>query len=274
MSDYVIGDVQGCYEPLMRLLDEIQFDEHQDRLWFVGDLVNRGPESLAVLHFIKNLKKPPIITLGNHDLHLLARIFLPQTVSAQDDSLDEILEACDKEALGHWLRHQPLLVHDTTHNAVLSHAGIAPIWDLDQAKIYAKEVEFALQGKHFLDFLSNMYGNTPDLWKIDLQGFERLRIITNYFTRMRFCDTNGRLILHYKGGIDTALQHYIPWYLVPNRPTIHADIFFGHWAALNGICPIKGIYALDTGCFWGGKLTAMRLQDKQRFSVKGLVPIN
>lgn len=274
MSDYVIGDVQGCYEPLMRLLDEIQFNERSDTLWFVGDLVNRGPHSLEVLHFIRSLASPPVIVLGNHDLHLLSRIFLPHRLFADDDTLTSILLASDKEELGHWLRQQPLMVHNPQQRVVLCHAGIAPMWTLEQAKTYAREVETHLRGEHFLEFLSNMYGNQPDLWQNNLQGFDRLRIITNYFTRMRFCNSEGRLILQYKGNLSGALAHYIPWYLVPNRPYINADILFGHWAALKGICPIKGIYALDTGCYWGENLTALRLQDKQRFSVKGLVQSN
>lgn len=269
MSDYAIGDIQGCYAPLLHLLDKIQFNEREDRLWLVGDLVNRGPQSLEVLRFIKNLPISPRITLGNHDLHLLSRIYLNSSAN-RDDTLQTILKAEDKEELGDWLRSQSLLFHDQNLNIVLTHAGIAPIWSLDQAKASAKEVESALTSDLFLDFLKHMYGNQPDLWSPDLKGFERLRIITNYFTRMRFCNAEGRLIMHYKGTVEEAEQNLIPWYLVPHRKTIPADIVFGHWAALKGRCPVQGIYALDTGCYWGGELTALRLQDRTRFSVKGL----
>ena len=273
MVDYVIGDVQGCFDPLLRLLDHLHFDEQTDRLWFVGDLVNRGPQSLEVLRFIKNLPLAPRITLGNHDLHLLAKLFGGQTLHNDDDTLHEVLVAPDAEELGDWLRKQSILYHDPVLNVVMCHAGIAPVWDLLLAKALALELEHALSGVHYRDYLTHMYGNEPDHWSTELSGMSRLRVICNYFTRMRFCDDRGHLVLTYKGTIENAPANLYPWYMVPSRYDILADIVFGHWAALQGKCPHPRIHALDTGCLWGGQLTALRLQDKQRFAVPGVLKI-
>ncbi|WP_347252577.1 symmetrical bis(5'-nucleosyl)-tetraphosphatase [Legionella sp.] len=271
MPDYAIGDVQGCYDPLQRLLDRIHFNEKEDRLWFVGDLVNRGPQSLAVLRFVKNLPIQPVVTLGNHDLHLLARLLTKEPIKKnQDDTLHEVLEAKDSEELGHWLRKQSILHHDPALNVVMCHAGIAPAWDLNVAKACARELENALAGDNFGDFLMNMYGNEPSHWSEELTGIPRLRVITNYFTRMRFCDNQGNLVLSYKGTLANAPKNLKPWYEVPNRKPINADIVFGHWAALAGHSPDPTIFAIDTGCLWGGRLTALRLHDRQRISVPGL----
>lgn len=272
MADYAIGDLQGCYEPLMRLLEHIQFNERVDRLWFVGDLVNRGPQSLEVLRFIKNLPIEPRITLGNHDLYLLNQLFVRDGVGlfprAQEDTLQAVLQADDACELGHWLRGQPLLYHDVALNIVMCHAGIAPAWDLLKAKQAAQELEHVLRSPDFIQYLETMYGNEPDIWSDELVGIARLRVITNYFTRMRFCDQQGRLFLDYKGTIEKAPPNLVPWFLVGNRQVITADIVFGHWAALQGQCPVPGLYAVDTGCVWGRELTALRLQDRQCFSVK------
>lgn len=269
MPDYAIGDVQGCYDPLQRLLDHINFNEKLDRLWFVGDLVNRGPQSLAVLRFIKNLPIPAHITLGNHDLHLLAKLFVNNSQVNQDDTLYEILNADDAQELGHWLRKQSILYHDPVLKVVICHAGIAPVWDLPLAKACAGELEKVLAGDNFRYFLENMYGNEPDYWSDEFRGIARLRVITNYFTRMRFCDKQGHLVLSFKGTIADAPANLIPWFELPNRKPIDAAIVFGHWAALQGYSPAPSIFAIDTGCLWGGQLTALRLQDKQRFSVPG-----
>lgn len=270
MVDYAIGDVQGCYEPLQRLLNEIQFNDRADRLWFVGDLVNRGPQSLAVLRFVKSLPIVPRVTLGNHDLHLLAKLIGDNTWKNSDDTLQEILQAPDREELGHWLRRQSILYHDPQLNVVVCHAGIAPVWDLNQAKALALELENCLSGEHYRDFLTRMYGNEPNRWSSDLVGMDRLRIICNYFTRMRFCNEQGDLMLGYKGTVEKAPPEFYPWYSVPARQEIDAEIVFGHWAALQAKCPHPRIYAIDTGCYWGGQLTALRLQDKQRFMVPGI----
>jgi bis(5'-nucleosyl)-tetraphosphatase (symmetrical) len=269
VSDYAIGDIQGCFSALQRLLDHIDFNEHKDRLWFVGDLVNRGPESLAVLRFVKNLPLTPRMTLGNHDLHLLSQLFGDKVWNNHDDTLHDILAAPDAEELGDWLRKQSMLYHDPGLNIVMCHAGINPAWNLEQAKSCAQELEQVLTGSSYRNFLNQMYGNEPDHWSDDLTGMERLRLICNSFTRMRFCNAQGHLALGYKGTIKNAPPELQPWYAVPNRKEIEPDIVFGHWAALGGQCPHPRIHALDTGCYWGGQLTALRLQDRQRFSVLG-----
>lgn len=267
MTDYAIGDIQGCFDALQRLLNHVNFNEYTDRLWFVGDLVNRGPDSLAVLRFIKNLPLTPRITLGNHDLHLLSQLFSENAWQNPDDTLQEIISAPDALALGHWLRRQSIIYHDMDLNIVMCHAGIGPMWDLSQAIACAHELESILSGPDYRDFLSHMYGNNPNHWEPNLPPQARLRVICNYFTRMRFCDAQGHLFLSFKGDIKQAPAGYYPWFSVPNRQEILTNIIFGHWAALNGECPHPRIHALDTGCLWGRSLTAMRLEDKKRFSV-------
>lgn len=270
MTDYAIGDVQGCFEPLQRLLDHIDFDDKRDRLWFVGDLVNRGPDSLEVLRFLKQLPIPPCITLGNHDLHLLSQLFGESPRKNADDTLDTLLNAPDAEELGHWLRMQSILIHHPELNVVMCHAGMPPIWNLDDAKTHARELELTLSSEHFRYFLSHMYGNLPLKWSTSLKGIDRLRVICNYFTRMRLCDAKGDLALDYKGPLSDIPASRYPWYAVPTRRPIPASIVFGHWAALEGMCPVPQIYAIDTGCVWGRSLTALRLIDKQRFAVPGV----
>ena len=270
MADYAIGDLQGCYDPLQRLLQHLDFDDQRDRLWFVGDLVNRGPDSLAVLRFIKQLPLTPHITLGNHDLHLLNLLFGHPQKHNPEDTLDAVLNAPDGEELGHWLRKQSILVHDPELQVVMCHAGIAPQWSLTDAKAHAHELEVMLRGDHFCHFLSSMYGNKPDLWSASLEGIDRLRVICNYFTRMRFCEADGRLVLNHKGTLSQAPADLYPWYVVPNRSRIRESIVFGHWAALEGLCAEPRVYAIDTGCVWGRSLTALRLTDKQRFVVHGV----
>jgi bis(5'-nucleosyl)-tetraphosphatase (symmetrical) len=267
VAEYAIGDLQGCYDALQQLLTQLDFNEHTDRLWFVGDLVNRGPQSLAVLRFIKQLPLTPRITLGNHDLHLLANLFCESRRENPDDTLKEIYRAPDAHELGHWLRAQSLLHHDEALNVVMCHAGIAPMWTLTEAKARANELEAALSGPDYLTFLNHMYGNKPDHWSPNLTGIDRLRVICNYFTRMRLCNEHGHLISTYKGDLAHVPANSYPWYAVPHRKDIQPDIVFGHWAALNGQCPNARIHAIDTGYLWGRSLTAMRLDDKQRFEV-------
>ena len=267
MADYALGDIQGCYGALQRLLEQLDFNESRDRLWFVGDLVNRGPQSLAVLRFIKQLPRPPRITLGNHDLYLLDQLINPKPKRNQDDTLDEILSAPDRDELADWLRHQHIVIHAPGLKLVMVHAGIPPCWTLQQALHYGQELERMLQGEHHAEFLNHMYGNNPTHWSDELPAVDRFRILCNYFTRMRFCDAAGALLLDAKGSADDPPANSYPWYAVPNRKVISETILFGHWAALAGVCPVDNIYALDTGCVWGRELTALRLTDKQRFSV-------
>lgn len=267
MNVYAIGDIQGCYDGLQRLLESCDFDERKDNLWLVGDLVNRGPQSLEVLRFLKNLSNPPVITLGNHDVHLLARIFTDNAWVGSDDTLQAVLKAPDAEELGHWLRSQKILHYDSHWNAVMVHAGIAPLWTLSQAMALAKELESALQGDEFICFLQNIYGNEPKVWSENITGSARLRLICNYFTRMRGCDNQGRLLLEHTKNINALPKGFYPWFATPSRKPIKETILFGHWAALQGHCPVAGIHALDTGFVWGGALTALRLNDQKKFQV-------
>lgn len=261
MPSYAIGDVQGCLDPLKQLLDIIQFDPKNDLLWFSGDLVNRGPKSLETLRFIRELGPNHRVVLGNHDLHLLAKASGVHQGSHRD-TLSTVLAAPDCKELMGWLSHQPLLQHDPVTGFVMTHAGLPPQWDLSEAKARAAEVEAALQGELQQDYLNHLYGNQPDIWHADLTGWDRLRCITNYFTRMRFCYPDGRLSF-----LDQADRDALPWFQVKNRLNRDEKILFGHWAALGGKTDTKNVFALDTGCVWGYSLSALRLDDLQRFSV-------
>jgi bis(5'-nucleosyl)-tetraphosphatase (symmetrical) len=264
MPTYAIGDIQGCFAELEKLLTHIHFHPDNDTLWFTGDLVNRGPRSLEVLRFVKSLGDKHITILGNHDLHLLAVAYGARTLH-RSDTLDEILNAPDKTELLDWLRHRPLLHFDKPF--VMTHAGLAPFWTLAKARELAQEVEAVLRGDFLKEFLQNMYGNMPDHWDENLSGMERLRCIINYFTRMRFCHTDGRLELTYKGQIGDKPDDLIPWFDVRGRVNANEKIIFGHWAALGGKADVPNVYPLDTGCVWGNCLTAQRLEDGKRFSV-------
>lgn len=264
MSTYVIGDVQGCMHELEALLTHIAFHPGNDTLWFTGDLVNRGPRSLDVLRFVKSLGDKHIVVLGNHDLHLLAVAYGVRALSPQD-TLEPILIAPDREELMFWLRHRPLL-HDEA-DYVMVHAGLAPVWTRADAQALAREAEDLLQSDDPSTLLKNMYGNTPDHWQANLNGMERARCIINYLTRMRYCYADGRMELAYKGTIENKPGGLIPWFDVPNRVNRDVKIIFGHWAALDGKADVPNVYPLDTGCVWGRKLTAMRLDDEKRFSV-------
>ncbi|MDH5301750.1 MAG: symmetrical bis(5'-nucleosyl)-tetraphosphatase [Gammaproteobacteria bacterium] len=257
MAIYAIGDVQGCFASLQQLLEKIRFDPTADQLWFTGDLVNRGPQSLEVLRLVKSFGDSAITVLGNHDLHLLAVSEGFSTLKPLD-TLDDILRAADRDELLYWLRHRPLLHHSVEHNKTLVHAGLPPIWDLTTAQQCASEVEQALRGEQYHDFLRHMYGNEPSLWQTDLTGLERLRYITNALTRMRYCDADGRLELKSKMAPGKQPAGLIPWYEVTQRRNQNLNIVFGHWST-HGEHFIPGIYALDTGCLWGGSLTALRV---------------
>lgn len=262
MATYAIGDVQGCLQPLQALLTKIQFDKTKDQLWFVGDLINRGPQSLAALRFIKSLDA--VVVLGNHDLHLLAVAYGVEPAK-KADTLDEILAAPDKIELIEWLRHQAML--HTNNIYFMSHAGLAPAWTVDKARYLAAEVENLLRGPEVKFYLQHMYGNTPSLWRDDLVDVERFRCIVNYLTRMRLCKLDGSLDLDYKGSLADKPKKLVPWYDVPNRKNLEAKIIFGHWAALDGKADAANVFAIDTGCVWGRCLTAFRLEDEKKFSV-------
>jgi bis(5'-nucleosyl)-tetraphosphatase (symmetrical) len=263
MSIYAIGDVQGCYTELQQLLEKIPFDATKDQLWFVGDLVNRGAHSLEVLRLVKSFGDRAITVLGNHDLHLLA-VAAGHAKLHRSDTLDEILAAPDRDELLHWLRQRPLLHCDG--NYVLVHAGLLPQWTVAQAVDCAHEVENALRSENFADFFAHMYGNSPLSWRDDLTGYKRLRVIVNAFTRMRICTPQGEMEFKFKAELEKMPAGYLPWYEVPNRQSREATVLFGHWSAL-GLKIDNQVIALDTGCLWGGCLSALRLDDRQLFQV-------
>jgi bis(5'-nucleosyl)-tetraphosphatase (symmetrical) len=263
MSIYAIGDIQGCYNELQQLLQQIHFDPAQDQLWFVGDLVNRGPGSLEVLRLVKSLGESAITVLGNHDLHLLAvSVGIGRLHSS--DTLDGILNAPDRDELLYWLRHQRLLHAENGH--VLVHAGLLPQWSVEQASSLAREVEDALRSDDYAVFLEKMYGNTPHGWDDGLQGYGRLRVIVNAFTRLRICTVQGEMEFKFKGEVGNIPPGYLPWFEVPLRRSKEATVVFGHWSAL-GLQIEPNIIALDTGCLWGGPMTAIRLEDRRLFQV-------
>ena len=266
MATYAIGDIQGCLTPMRCLLNEVSFNRKTDRLWLVGDIVNRGPESLQTLRYIKSLGECVTLVLGNHELHLLA-VANGHKQSSRSDTLEDILAAPDLDDLLRWLRRQKILHHDPQLQFTMVHAGIPPQWKLKEACQRAAELETVLQGKDFNRFLSEMYGNQPDCWDPDLRGHDRLRVITNYFTRMRFCDPQGLLELSSKSGPEQAPPGFAPWFSHPNRKTRKHKIIFGHWASLEG--KTKGannLYPLDTGCVWGKHLTMMKLEDETLYT--------
>lgn len=268
MAVYAVGDLQGCLEPLQCLLKRVAFDPARDRLWLVGDLVNRGPQSLETLRFLYSIRESLVCVLGNHDLHLLA---VGQNIERlkKADTLREILEAPDRGELLEWLRQQKLMHYDEQRDMVLVHAGIPPQWSLRKALKCAAEVEEALHDDIlFAPYLDGMYGNEPVKWDNDLKGAARLRMITNYFTRMRFCTSEGKLDLKGKEGPDSAPPGYAPWFRHKERKTKGLKIVFGHWASLEGRCNEPGIFALDTGCVWGGALTLLNIDTGERLQCK------
>ncbi|MBV2131783.1 symmetrical bis(5'-nucleosyl)-tetraphosphatase [Pseudomonas sp. MAP12] len=266
MALYAVGDVQGCLQPLQCLLQRVAFDPQQDRLWLVGDLVNRGPQSLETLRFLFAMREAVTTVLGNHDLHLLAVAHNVERLK-KTDTLREILDAPDRDDLLDWLRRQPLLHYDEERQITLVHAGIPPHWSLKKARKRAAEVEEALRDDTRLPlFLEGMYGNEPNKWDSRLCGVARLRTITNYFTRMRFCTADGRLDLKSKEGLGTAPSGYAPWFSHPGRKTRGQKIIFGHWAALQGRCDEPGVEALDSGCVWGAELTLLNVDSGERLT--------
>jgi bis(5'-nucleosyl)-tetraphosphatase (symmetrical) len=259
MALYAIGDVQGCDDELGALLKALQFSADCDRLWFVGDLVNRGPDSLRVLRRIRSLGEAATVTLGNHDLHLLAVAFGFARVRG-DDTLEETLSAPDRNALMEWLMGRSLFHEDAALNVCMLHAGLAPQWDLRLARQCAREFESALRSDPERVF-DRMYGDQPDLWDDALEGGARLRFIVNCFTRLRYVDANGRLMLRAKGSPKKPqTRSLIPWFEARGARWRGPRIVFGHWSTL-GLFSNDDVTNLDTGCVWGGTLTALRLDD-------------
>lgn len=259
MPTYAIGDIQGCCDEFEALLDRIRFDPARDRLWLVGDLVNRGPRSLDVLRKVKALGDAAITVLGNHDLHLLAVAFAPGEKLKAKDTLDDVLAAPDRDELLDWLRRQPVLHHDAQLGYTMLHAGLPPQWDFATAQSCAHELEETLRDiRGCRELFAHMYGDQPNRWSADLKGFERLRFITNCFTRLRFCHQDGQLELKYKGSIEQAPGDLVPWFRAPNRKSRQLRIVCGHWSAL-GFYEGDGVLSIDTGCVWGSTLCALRL---------------
>lgn len=264
MAIYAIGDIQGCYHSFQALLKRIAFQPKTDTLWLVGDLINRGSGSLEVLRWCYQHQQNIKTVLGNHDLHAIV-VAHGIRQAHRSDTLQEIFDAPDGETLLTWLRHQPLIVANESY--VMVHAGLLPQWTVRDALAYAKEVEVALQSESYIDFLMHMYGNTPRVWSDNLTGYDRLRVITNALTRLRVCTEDGALDFDFKGELDDVPEGLAPWFDHPNRRSKGQSIIFGHWSAL-GLYQRENVHALDTGCLWGGKLTAMCLATKKIIQVK------
>lgn len=263
MPTYAIGDLQGCHAALEKLLERIEFDAKKDRIWLVGDLINRGTGSVAILRWAMGLGDALVTVLGNHDLHTLAVAegFVPLHRS---DTIQDILQAPDRDELLHWLRQQPLAYREDDY--FLVHAGLLPQWTPEQALALAGEVESVLRGENFRDFLEHMYGNEPRRWRDDLRGMKRLRLITNAMSRLRFCTSDGTIDFSHKGPLGSQPAELLPWFDVPGRASQGVTVLFGHWSAL-GLMQQPNLVALDSGCLWGGELSALRLEDRQVFQV-------
>jgi bis(5'-nucleosyl)-tetraphosphatase (symmetrical) len=261
VATYAIGDVQGCCDALHALLGEVGFSPSRDLLWFVGDLVNRGTQSAEVLRFVRSLGERAIVVHGNHDLHTLA-VAAGKAKRRADDTLEDLLGAPDRDELLDWLRMRPLLHVDREY--VMVHAGLLPSWSLAQAADLAAEAEAALRAPAHLELYPSLYGSKPAAWSDALRGAERLRVIVNAMTRMRFCTPDGAMDFSVKGELEKALPGYLPWFEVPDRRTRGVPIVCGHWSAL-GLRITPDLLALDTGCVWGGRLTAIRLEDRRVF---------
>jgi len=267
MAVYAVGDVQGCFDALRQLLDLLRYDPARDRLWLTGDLVNRGPDSVAVLRFVRGLGDRAVTVLGNHDLTLLAHS-VGWAPARERDTFQQVLAAPDCDELLDWLRRRPLLHRDPELGFALVHAGLPPQWDLAEAHARAAEVEAVLSSERYGAFMAEMFGNRPRRWSAQLAGNERLRFIVNCLTRIRFCDEDGNLRFKDKGPLGSQKAGYLPWFRVPGRRSAGQRIVFGHWAAL-GLHIEPGVYALDSGCVWGGRLSALRLDgDEQVRSVR------
>ena len=259
MALYMIGDVQGCDEALGRLLNKINFSASRDTLVLLGDLVNRGPDSLAVLRRMMALEGSAMCLLGNHDLHLLA-VAHGVRKPHRNDTLDGILQATNRAELLDWLRARPMALY--IHGWLTVHAGVLPQWDLTQTLSLASEVENTLRSADWGVFMHNLYGNTPDAWQDGLRGHDRLRMVVNALTRLRFCNEQGVMEFETKDSAASAPEGFMPWFEVPGRRTLGTPIAFGHWSTLKGSADHNGVLPLDTGCVWGGCLTAARLDTR------------
>ncbi len=260
MAVYAIGDIQGCYDELIKLLDHVNYDPAVDQVWLAGDLVNRGPKSADVLRFAMSSTNIKVV-LGNHDLHLLAMAAGVRKHQHRMDTIQQVIDAEDGELIIEWLRQQPLIHHDEALAFSMLHAGLPEYWSLDQAMDYADEVHDILRSDNWRDFFEHMYGNKPDDWDEQLKGWERLRYITNCFTRLRYCHNDGSLALKFKGHPDDRPAGQTTWFDMPNRQTRNDNIIFGHWSTL-GIGQYGHVFSLDSGAVWGDKLTAVRIDQQ------------
>lgn len=270
MSTYAIGDVQGCYQALVRLLDRINFDQGNDRLYFAGDVVNRGTDSLKVLQLLMELGESAVTVLGNHDLHLIATaagIMAPRA----SDTFGAILESPEKEDMITWIRQRPLLHHDKDLDFFIMHAGLPPEWEARQAAELATEVAQMLTGTDHVSFLKVMYGNEPNFWQADIKGADRLRFIINCLTRMRYVNSKHELDFSEKGPPGSQQSNLFPWFSIAERKSKKDKVIFGHWSNVRrgNITDFTSynVYPIDTGYLWGGQLTAMRLEDQRLFSI-------
>ena len=263
MATYAIGDIQGCYQALMQLLERVQFNKAHDRLWLVGDLVNRGPQSLEVLRFVRDLGDRAVTVLGNHDLHLVMQSEGYGRANSED-TLAPVLAAPDRDELISWLRSCPLVHREGSH--LMVHAGLLPQWSATQALSLSEEVRTALLREDYRDFLANMWGSLPTAWQDDLQGWDRLRVIVNATTRMRFCTSVGAMDFRSKGPPEHAAEGSLPWFQLVHRASADYTVVCGHWSAL-GLRVEHNLMALDSGCLWGGALTAVRLEDREVFQL-------
>ncbi len=266
MATYVIGDIQGCNEALLRLLDHLRFDPAIDALWLAGDLVNRGPDSAGTLRTVISLGDRAVSVLGNHDLHLLA--VAAGGKRGRRDTLDDVLEAPDREALLGWLRRQPLTHRSADGRWLMLHAGLPPEWTVADAERAAREVEASLRGDDGDELLARMYGDQPERWQLNLTRWPRLRFAINCLTRLRYCSEGGVLAPEPKGAPGSQPPGLLPWFAVPGRRSEGQRIVFGHWSTLGRVhWPEHQVWGLDTGCVWGGRLTALRLDDERLFSL-------
>jgi bis(5'-nucleosyl)-tetraphosphatase (symmetrical) len=266
VATYAIGDVQGCYAELCALLEQVRFDPAVDCLWFLGDLINRGPDSLRVVRLVRSLGDSAITVLGNHDLHFLA-IHLGGHSMNKNDTFVDLLNAEEADEIADWYCQQRLIVADKDLGYAMVHAGIPHIWSLEQAISYATEVQDVVRGPDRAAYFQAMYGNNPDHWSDRHTGMDRLRVITNYLTRMRLLDDEGRMNFSHKGSLHDAPRGWRPWYEMRMQHPLSVKLLFGHWAALENGTGHGDVIALDTGCVWGRELTAMCLESGECHAV-------
>jgi bis(5'-nucleosyl)-tetraphosphatase (symmetrical) len=268
MATYIIGDIQGCYDPLQRLLDKVRFDPAADQLWCPGDLVNRGGQSLETLRLLQGLGERFTMTLGNHDLYLLKENWKFPDGGCSNRELDTILQAHDRHPLLDWLQNQPMALWSAQHEVLMVHAGVVPQWTVSQTLACASEVEQVLRSEKSAKFFSKMNKNPIRRWRDDTRGWKRRRLISNILTRIRFCDSNGKILSSASGPPGSQPAPYKPWFKHKQRKTRKITVVFGHWAAV-GLNIKKRLVCLDSGCVWGGRLSAFRLEDRTLFQVPG-----